>query len=485
MYKLLFKQTLIYGLATVLPRMFSFILVPLYTQVLPVVEYGAVSIIFSWLVLFNVVLSYGMETAFFRFYTQEEDKESVLGTSLISVFWTSILFLVLGLVYRHSLAEWSSLDVENITYTVWILVLDALVVIPFSKLRVQQKPVFYAVLKIINVAINLGLNIFFLLILPKLSQELPDTFISTLYVEDFQVGYIFLSNVIASLFVFLVLSPDYFRVRWTFDFSIWWKMLSYGFPILLAGLAFAINETFDRIILEWLLPPDTAMQSVGAYSACYKLAIFMTLFATAFRLGVEPFFFSHAKEKNAPETYAQITKYYVIFGSVILLSVIVFADVLKWFLIRDSNYWEAMKVVPLIILANLCLGIYHNLSVWYKLIDKTMIGAYISIVGALVTLGLNFYLIPQYTYYGSAVATLAAYGVMMLISYVLGRKYYPIPYDVKKIVSYLVLSVTLSAISFYYFRENYLVGTTFLIIFAYFVYRNEKRMILRIFKKSK
>jgi O-antigen/teichoic acid export membrane protein len=484
MYRKLFKQTVIYGLATVLPRMFSFILVPLYTDVLPVDSYGAVSILFSYLVLFNVLLSYGMETAFFRFYTHEENKDSVLGTSMITVFWTSILFLLMALLFRHSISEWSNLDVENITYTIWILALDALVLIPFSKLRVDQRPVFYAILKILNVIINLGLNVFFLLILPRLSSELPNTLINTLYVEDFQVGYIFLSNVIASLFTFLLLSPHYFKIRWTFDFSLWWKMMKYGFPVLIAGIAFAVNETFDRIILEWMSPKETSMQIVGAYSACYKLALFMTLFATAFRLGIEPFFFTQSKNEDAPNTYAIITKYYIIFGSVILLTVIVFADILKLVLIKNPDYWQAMKVVPLIILANLFLGIYHNLSVWYKLTDKTKIGAYISIVGAVVTLALNFYLIPIMSYYGSAIATLAAYGVMMLISYLLGKKYYPIPYDIKSISLYLFLSILLSAVSFYFFRENYYVGVLLLFVFVYFVYRNEKQIILAVFRKK-
>lgn len=484
MYQKLFKQTFIYGIATVLPRMFSFILVPLYTDLLPVSAYGQVSIIFTYLVLFNVLLSYGMETSFFRFFSKEEDKESVLSTSIISVLWTSILFLIFGLVFRHTLSEWSSFDVEYISYAVWIVVLDALVMIPFSKLRVQQRPLFYAFLKIANVAINLGLNITFLIVLPEFAEQFPNTIPASLYVEDFQVGYIFLSNVIASLVTFLILFPDYFRIKWSFNFTLWLKMMRYGFPVLIAGIAFAINEHFDKILLEFILPKGQSMQAVGAYSACYKLALFMTLFATAFRLGVEPFFFSHAKDKNATTTYANITKYYVIFGSVILLSVIVFADVLKWALIKNPAYWDAMYVVPLIILANLCLGIYHNLSIWYKLTDRTKMGAIISLLGAIVTLLLNFILIPHISYMGSAIATLCAYGVMMIVSYKLGQKYYPIPYDLRTIGAYLGLSIGFSGISFYFFRENYIIGILLLLIFVYFVYKNEKKVILKIIKRS-
>ena len=256
--------------------------------------------------------------------------------------------------------------------------------------------------------------------------------------------------------------------------------MRYGLPILVAGIAFAINEQFDKILLGKLLPANIAEAEVGVYSACYKLGLFMVLFRTAYTLGIEPFFFSHAGKENATQTYATVTKYFVIFGSLIQLVVIVFADILKQFMIRDVSYWEAMKVVPLIILANFFLGIYTNLSVWYKLIDKTYIGAYISIIGAALTLVLNFLLIPKYSYYGSAIATIAAYGSMMLISYLWGNKYYPIPYDKKKIGGYLGISILFSIISFYYFRENYFVGILLVLAFIYFIYHNEKETLHKI-----
>jgi O-antigen/teichoic acid export membrane protein len=485
-YKSLFKQTAIYGLATVLPRMVSFILVPLYTT--PNVlknpsEYGEISIIFSWLVLFNVVLSYGMETSFFRFYSKVEDSKSVISTSTISIFWSSIAFLIVALLGRNYLAALSKINVEYIIYTIWILFLDALVIIPFSKLRAEKRPMFYAVIKIGNVLINLVLNLFFLLWLPKLAANSPDSFISTIYFENFQIGYIFVANIIASLATFLVLSPNYLKMKWQFDKVLWKKMMQYSLPVMVAGIAFAINETFDRILLEWM---HVDLREIGAYSACYKLALFMTLFATAFRLGIEPFFFSHSSNENAPKTYAEITKYFVIFGSIILLVVVVFADILKIFIVRDSSFWEAMKVVPLIILANLFLGIYNNLSVWYKLTDKTKMGMYISIVGAIITLTLNFLLIPIWSYMGSAIATISAYGSMMLISYYLGNKYYPIPYDMKKILGYLGLAILLSGLSFYIeiFRETYIIGILAIIFFSYFIYTNEKEILLRIIKRK-
>ncbi len=482
----MFQQTAIYGLATVFPRMISFFLVPLYTDLLPKEAYGKVTIIFSYLIFFNVILAYGMETAFFRFYNKETDKRNVVETSMVSIFWTSVAFLGIGLVLRNTLAAWSGIDVQYITYTVWILVLDALVVIPFSKLRANQRPLFYAMVKIGNVSVNLLLNLFFLIALPRLATSDPDDFYNMIYVEDFQVGYIFVSNIIASLLTFLVLFPDYLKMRWHFDARLWKQMMRYGLPILIAGIAFAINEQFDKILLGQLLPADVADAQVGIYAACYKLGLFMVLFRTAYTLGIEPFFFSHAASDNARETYATVTKYFVIFGSLIMLGVIVFADVIKVLMIRDSSYWEAMKVVPLIILANFFLGIYTNLSVWYKLIDKTHIGAWISIVGAAVTLGLNFALIPYFEarghngYMGSAVATLAAYGAMMALSYTLGRKQYPIPYDGKKIGAYLGLSIVFSCISFYGFRENYLVGIGLLLLYIGAIYYGERPTLQRI-----
>lgn len=485
LYKNLFKQTAIYGLATVLPRMLSFLLVRLYTGILPTAEYGEVSIVLSWMVFFNVILSYGMETAFFRFYNSETDKQNVIATTTISIFWSSIFFLFGALIFRSTLAAWAEVDVQYITYSIWILVLDALVIVPFSKLRANQRPMMYAAIKIGNVVVNLVLNLFFLLLLPQIAEASPNSFIGNLYVENFEIGYIFVSNLLASLATFAVLSPDYLLLKRNFDAVLWKKMMKYGLPILVAGIAFAVNEHFDKILLGYLLPDNIAKSEVGAYSACYKLGLFMVLFATAFRLGIEPFFFSHAGNEDAPQTYAVITKYFVILGSLILLGVIVFADVLKFLLLDNKTYWEAMKVVPLIILANFFLGIYNNLSVWYKLTDKTIIGAYISIVGAVITLVLNYLLIPKFSYYGSAIATISAYGSMMAISYVLGNKHYPIPYDMEKIGAYLGISIIFSIISFYGFRENYFVGITLLLLFMYFIFHNEKQTILSIAKRKK
>lgn len=480
--KKLFQHTFIYGLATVLPRMLSFLLVPLYTAVLPTKEYGEISIIFSWIILFNVILAYGMETAFFRFFNKEDDKKTVVSTATISLIFTSLLFLVAAFTFRNGLSALSGIPVEYISFTIFVLTLDALVIIPFAWLRANEKPVRYAIIKIFNVTVNLGLNVFFLVALPQLAS---DEFFGKMYIVNFEISYIFISMVTASALTFLLLLPFYFKTIYTFSKPLWREMMRYAVPVLIAGIAFAINEAFDRILLGWLLPPDTAQEAVGAYAACYKIAIFMTLFATAFRLGIEPFFFSQAKEKNAPETYALITRYFIAFGAVILLTVVVFADVLKIILIRDSDYWVAMQIVPLILLANFCLGIYHNLSVWYKITDRTKFGAYISIVGAMITLSINFLLIPTMSFMGSAIATVAAYGSMMLLSYYYGQKYFPIPYAIKKISLYFFGSIFVSAVCFYVFKNNFVITIPLWIAFLTLVLVQEKQAVQQIIRFKK
>ena len=483
-FKSLFKQTFIYGLATVLPRMLSFILVPLYTDpsVLSVEEYGRVSFIFAYFVLFNVVLAYGMETAFFRFFNKEEHQEKVTSTSAVSIIISSFILLGIAFLFRHQISSLINIDLQYLNLVFIILLLDALVIIPFSWLRATAKPMRYAIIKIFNVAVNLGLNVFLLLYLKDLAEG--NSIFDSIYKLDFEISYIFISNLIASGLTLLLLLPFYTKIKFTFNTVLWKKMMRYALPVLIAGIAYSVNETFDRILLEYLLPPDIADKQLGMYSACYKLALFMTLFATAFRLGIEPYFFSHSKTENPQKNYATILEYFVAFGSVILLTVVVFADVLKPYIIRSEAYYEAMWIVPFILLANFCLGIYHNLSVWYKITDRTKFGAYISIFGAIVTLVLNYALIPIIGFKGSAIATLSAYGIMMLLSFYFGRKYYPVPYNFKKISLYLVVSILFSFIFFYNYRENYIIGIAMLIVFLGLVILLEKKELKQLLKRN-
>ncbi len=463
--------------------MLSFLLVRLHTDesvLKSVADYGNVSLIFSYFVLFNVILAYGMETAFFRFFNKENDKSKVIGTSSVSMIITSLFFFVIALVFQNQIANAIDIKIEYIHLVIWILLLDALVIIPFAWLRAKAKPMKYAVIKILNVVINLGLNLFLLLWLKELANE--SSTLAVIYKPNYEINYIFIANLVASAVTLALVFPFYFKIKFTFNIVLWKQMMRYAFPILIAGVAFSINETFDRILLDKLLPENIAKTEIGMYSACYKLALFMTLFATAYRLGIEPFFFSHANSENPQNNYAKILEYFIIFGSIILLTVVVFADLLKVIFIGNEAYWKAMWVVPLILIANFCLGIYHNLSVWYKITDRTKFGAYISVFGAILTLILNYWLIPIMSYKGSAIATLSAYSCMMFASYYFGRKYYPIPYDLKKITLYLVVSITLSACIFYSrFRGNYIIGITALVVFLGLIFLLEKKELKRIF----
>ena len=482
--KKLFKQTFVYGLATVLPRMLSFLLLYVHTDILETGAYGKVSKIFAWFAIFNVLLAYGMETAFFRFYNSEEKKDTVVSTSLISIFSTSILFLIVALLAKDSISNFTNIDAVYIKYVIYILVLDALTIIPFAWLRANEKPVKFALIKILNVVINMGLSIFFLYWLPTLIENNPSSVFKAIHKENFEISYIFIANLAASTVTLLLVLKLYFKTSYKFNKALWKKMMKYAIPVLVAGIAFSINEVFDRILLDWLLPPDIAESEIGKYSACYKLALFMVLYATAFRMGVEPFFFSHSKSENPQKTYAEITNYFVIIGSVILLAVIVFIDVLKTMFVPNKDYWEAMPIVPIILLAAFFLGIYHNLSVWYKVTDKTRYGAFISIIGAILTIIINIVFIPSIGYVASALATLIAYGTMMFLSYYFGKKNYPIPYNMRKITFYFSISLFLSILSFYVFKRSLWVGIPLLILFLGLVYKMEVQTLKKVFSKK-
>lgn len=476
-FQRLFKQTFIYGLATVLPRMFSFLLVPLYTKVLPADQYGQISVIFAYFIILNVVLAYGMETAFFRFYVHSDHKKKVLSTSTWSLIVSSFLFLGIGFWAKNYLAQLTGISPDIISLALGILLLDALVIIPFAYLRAREKPMRYATIKILNVAVNLGLNIVFLLFLANWAEN--SHFFEQFYRPNFEIHYVFIANLVASGLTLLLMLSFYAKIKFSFDTVLWKKMLRYSFPVLIAGLAFAIITALDKILLEYYLSEE----QVGIYAACYKLAIFMTLFVTAFRLGIEPFFFNHSTAKNAKETYAGIMYYFVIFGAAIFLCVMVFIDLLKVLIIQDPAYWSAMGVVPFILLANFFLGIYYNLSVWYKITDRTKFGAYISAAGALATIALNVLLIPILGYFGSAIALLAAYVLMVLLSYHYGQKHYPIPYNLKKIGGYLGLSIGFSVLSFYVFPGNYFIGGVLLLLFLGIIFKLEKKQFKQIIAK--
>lgn len=473
---------MIYGIATVVPRMIGFIMAPYHMDWLPTNAYADYTLIFSWMMFFNVVLSFGMETAFFRFYNKQKDKKEVINNTILFLMMICAVFIGLVYLFKSYIDAYFGIPPIVVDFLIWILVLDALVIIPFAILRAEQRPIKYSAIKIANVLINAGLTVVLLYLVPQFILKNPENPIASYFRQDFEVGYLFIANLMASLTTLLLLSKYYFQLRWRFNKKLLREMLVYSFPVMIAGLGFVVNETFDKVLLDILLPEDYKELGLASYGAIYKIGVFMVLFRMAYSLGIEPFFFSYAKNDDAPVKYAVITKYFVIFGSFGMLCIVVFADLIKLFYIREKEYWHAMEIVPYIILANLMLGIYTNLSVWYKIQDRTKVGAYISTFGAVLTLILNYILIPKIGLLGSAIATLIVYASMMLISYFLGQKSYPIPYDNKAISMYLGLATVLSFSYFYYFRENYFIGIAFLLIFVGLIISKEKTMIQRILK---
>jgi O-antigen/teichoic acid export membrane protein len=457
--KRLAGQTAIYGIPSVLGRILSYLLVPLYTRVFLPGEYGTVNVFYSYASFLMVIVTYGMETAFFRFNEQETDRESVLSTGMISLIFSSILFLSLVSFNAGHIAKWIDYPdhKEYVVWFAWILALDALAAIPFAYLRAEHRPARFATIKMTGIGINIGLNLFFLLLCPFVLSHfhgnLPGRFVALIYKPGWGIEYIFVSNLIASGITLAMLLPQIFRVRWKIHPALWKSMLFYAFPLLFAGMAGIVNETFDRLLLRYLLPKDIASYQVGIYAACYKISILMTIFIQAYRYAAEPFFFAQAKEKDAKEVYARIMDYFIIIVSLIFLVTMLYLNDFIMPILVGKKYWEGKGVIPVLMMANLFLGVYYNLSIWYKLTGKTSWGAWLSLIGAIITLILNFWWIPLssqhmiYGYYGSAWATFICYGSMMVLSYLIGQKYFPVKYNLGKFTGYLSLSVLLYAIS--------------------------------------
>lgn len=450
----------------------NFVLVPLHTDKLETSSYSDNTTFYVYAAFFNVLLTYGMETAFFRFFTKSEEKSKVFSTALISLTVTAIIFLVVVFTFNEQLAGIVNLNLTYFNLLIGVLVLDTIVVIPFAYLRATGRPIKFTAIKLSNIVIYVLLNFFFLWAIPKFGINYPN------YDGENLVKYIFIANLAASIATFLLLSPYFFKTKLQFSKTIFKQLLNYSLPIMIAGLAYVINENFDK----WLLPDVLGKDINGAYSGCYKIAVFMTIFIQAFRLGAEPFFFNHAKEKNAKETYARIMKYFVIFGSAMLVFIIAYLDIFKSLIVRDESYWIAIQIVPIVLLANLCLGIYFNLAIWYKLTDKTRYGMYLSLIGALITIVFNVIMIKKIGFIASAWATLLAYGVMMILSYYLGQKHYTVPYNLKSILGYLVLAIGLSIIALNT-NANYYINTGLLLVFLSLVLFLEKNEIKQLLKR--
>lgn len=442
-------ETAVYGLGTIVPRTLNYLLLTFfYTRIFQQGEYGVVTELYAYAAFLLVLLTYGMETTFFRFAESEEDKSRVYSTSLIALLTTSSVFIILTMLFSGELAtviRYSS-NREYIIYFGLIIGLDAFMSIPFASLRQQRRAFRFASLKIINVVVNISLNLFFLYMCPKILESHPGSSIRFIYSADIGVGYAFISNVVASVVTLLLILPEAFRIKLVFDFALFKRMITYALPLLVIGLAGMINEVSDKIFLKYLWPdPETALEQVGIYGASFRLAVLMTLFTQVFRYAAEPFFFAQAKESNSKEVYASVMKYFVVSGLLIFLGVMLYIDLVQFFIGRDFR--EGLHIVPIILMANLLLGIFYNLSIWYKLNNLTRYGAIIAVAGAATTVVLNILLIPVIGYLGSAWAHLSCYLVMVTISYFWGRRFLSVRYDLKKIFLYIFSALALYFIS--------------------------------------
>ncbi len=445
-------QTAIYGLSSIGARFLNYLLVPLYTSkgVFEPAEYGVVTSLYAWTAFLNVVLTFGMETTFFRFTSDENtplakgSTGSVFTTGAYALLFSSLVFILLGTSFSGSIASGIGFPAHSISVLLLVVIIgiDALTTIPMARLRQQGRAWRFAAINILSVVVNVAGNLFiFLYCMKKYNAGDTNALIDAVYDPSFGVGYVFLINLISTGVKLVMLLPEWPPFK-AYSRTLLRPMLVFGAPLMIAGLAGMVNETADRIILKYMLPEGIADAQIGIYGACYKLAVLITLFIQAFRMGAEPFFFNHAKEKNSGETFAKIMNIFVAVTMTAFLVVMLFLDLFKWF-IPNPEYHEGLRVVPILMLANVFLGIYYNQSIWYKLTDRTRIGGTIALIGAAITIGLNFALIPVLGYMGSAWATLACYAGMAAISYAWGQKHYPIPYNVSKVLLYMAGAVVL------------------------------------------
>lgn len=481
--KSLVKDTAIYGVSSIFGRLLNWLLVPMYTYIFATEEYGIVTNVYSYVAVLLIVLTYGMETGFFRFANHERWKSpaQVYTTSLISIGCTSMLFMAATCALSPVIAGW--LDYGDHPSYIWMMAiavgLDACTSIPFAYLRYKKRPYRFALLKLVNIGLNIGLNLFFLLLCPYLWRVAPE-WIGWFYDPAFGIGYIFLSNMISSAVILLMLWPELRSEPYSFNGRLLREMLRYSFPLLVLGLAGIMNQTIDKILYPMLLPDkEQALAEVGIYGANYKIAVVMVMFIQAFRYAYEPFVFSKNREGGADKlrSYSDAMKYFVIFGLFIFLGVMFYLDIIKY--IISPKYFEGLRVVPIIMMAELFFGIFFNLSLWYKLTDRTIWGTWFSLMGLGVTLVINCVFVPVYGYMACAWAAFVCYGTMMAVSYIVGRFKYPINYNLPRLLMYFALAMGLYALAVYTATDsvwvNFGVRALYLAAYVIIVYIVERR----------
>lgn len=448
--KSLAKDTAVYGLSSIIGRFLNWCLVPLYVYLFAAEEYGIVTYLYGVTAVMLVILNYGMETGFFRFANREKDPDAVYTTSVISVGFTSLIFAVLLTIFLGPISR--AMKLPDNSLFIWLIgmtvAVDAFSNIPFAYLRYKNRAWRFAGIKLINVGLNIGLNLFFLLLCPWIAKTNPG-FISWFYEpaggEAFGIGWIFIANILSSYIVLLLLLPQLMGKRYVFIWSLLRRMLSYSWPLLILAIAGMMSQNMGQLLIPYLFSDeDAARTMVGIYGANMKIAIVMVMFTQAFRYAYEPFIFARAKEEgeSRAQMYCDAMKYFVIFGLLIFLGVMYYLPVLKYFI--SPSYWEGLRVVPVMMMAELCFGVFFNLSLWYKLTDRTRWGMYLSLICFVIIALLNIWLVPLIGipsgYMGSAWAALAGYFVVMCLSYFLGKHYYPLPYEVKKMAAYTLLA---------------------------------------------
>lgn len=426
--------------------MLNYLLVPLYTAVFVPEEYGIITELYAYVAFLNILYVYGLETAYFRF-SEKEGNDKYFHLTFTSILFSSIILSGIIWTFSSSLADLLQYpDKQNyIKWLALILAIDAIVAIPFARLRKEGKAGRFAAYKLSNIIFNVLLNLFFVLFCPWFLDKNPDHFLSSIYYFEFGVGYVFLSNLIANTLFLIFFIPLWKKVKIHLESTVWKKMMKYAAPVLIIGFAGVTNEMLSRAMLKHRLPEDfyasySNLEMLGIFGACYKLSVFMTLAVQAFRYAFEPFFFAQAKKKNAPKVFSRVMTSFVLFTSFSWLVLSLFVKQYSPFFLRQESYLEALDAVPWLLGGGLFLGIFYNLSIWYKLTDHTLYGAYISIFGALMTLILNWLLIPIYGYMGSAYATFSSYACMVIFSYLWGKRHYPVPYQLPKILLYIFLA---------------------------------------------
>lgn len=441
-------QTAIYGLPSILGRLLNYLLVPLHTQYINPEKYGVISELYAWVAFLIVLLTFGMETSFFRFLHEKEDREEVFRNSFLTVIGINVLFFLVVLFFNQNIANAMLYGDHNeyIILLITIVCIDAVSSLPLAKLRADEKAVKFAAIQFTSIAVNILLNL--VLIIFVFDPNRPEE----------GVFFILIANLIASLVKPLMLYKDFLKLKWTYNWELGKEMFKYAAPLVIAGFAGIINETIDRILLKHITyssgkSVEYSMIQVGIYSACYKLAMLVSILLQAYRYAAEPFFFAQAKNQDKNKVYVKVMNYFIAMVCVVFLVVSLNIDVFRHF-ISNESYWEGLKVVPILLLANVFLGIYYNQSIWYKLSGQTKFGAYIAIGGASLTVLINVLFIPKFGYMACAWATLIVYATQMVASYLLGQKHYPIKYNLRKFSLYLGSSLVLFWISTWFDFET-------------------------------